>query len=517
MHGYGGAVVIYTEGIASVFGTISAQGGSEFGNGGFVEVSGIDGLRFDSQVDVSAGYGDIGALVLRSEFLDVDNGISIPDRNRFANGSLTNIFDNSFARFGSVNFNTLNLQTGNVRLESTDDIGIAPIIHQELEVPNDETTFIAGNIVFIADSDGNGEGSLTLFPESETVLGEKSTDNNEISDGASEADTEIGGSPITAIDIGSENNGLLAPSEPAINPDEPTSPPIAAVPEDTADSGNDFDNSTPDTGVEIPTSASDNGSFEPATSENDLSPTNEPANPIVSEPEIKTNGNGLSEPVPEINPEINNSPVDELDNVDLGTSDIATTADNPKQRVPADGRTEGSIDTTDLNDASQETDVEIASAPTEQISSSGSEVSASGAPTEQVSAPASESAQVSSEDSSDSDWTSQDLLCEQNSVSNSLGNSILTIDESLLADRFSSDATASDDQCNSQTDSIPKNASTNDIDDVSRLDEVVDAALNIASPQVDVSSSSETLSGPIVEPISDIPSFAVVPTSPESF
>ena len=62
--GKGGTVVVWADGETRFSGTISAQGGSDAGDGGRAEVSGKQGLGYNGVVDLSAAAGLAGTLLL---------------------------------------------------------------------------------------------------------------------------------------------------------------------------------------------------------------------------------------------------------------------------------------------------------------------------------------------------------------------------------------------------------------------------------------------------------------------
>ncbi|MEM9009113.1 MAG: filamentous hemagglutinin N-terminal domain-containing protein, partial [Cyanobacteria bacterium P01_F01_bin.86] len=64
VRGEGGRVIVWADDITQFFGTITAQGGSTSGDGGFAEVSGKESLRYDGQVFLSAPAGATGQLLL---------------------------------------------------------------------------------------------------------------------------------------------------------------------------------------------------------------------------------------------------------------------------------------------------------------------------------------------------------------------------------------------------------------------------------------------------------------------
>ena len=70
-NGDGGRVIVWSDGMTNFAGTISAKGGDFSGNGGFVEVSGKQQLRFDGTVDVTAAFGTQGTILLDPENVTV--------------------------------------------------------------------------------------------------------------------------------------------------------------------------------------------------------------------------------------------------------------------------------------------------------------------------------------------------------------------------------------------------------------------------------------------------------------
>lgn len=62
--GKGGKVIVWADDTTRAYGRISARGGANGGDGGFVEVSGKKSLAFDARVDTSAPFGNVGMLLL---------------------------------------------------------------------------------------------------------------------------------------------------------------------------------------------------------------------------------------------------------------------------------------------------------------------------------------------------------------------------------------------------------------------------------------------------------------------
>ena len=69
--GNGGKVVVWSDDSTRFRGSISARGGDEGGNGGFVEVSGKQRLGFSGKVDVGAPKGQLGSVLLDPDDLYV--------------------------------------------------------------------------------------------------------------------------------------------------------------------------------------------------------------------------------------------------------------------------------------------------------------------------------------------------------------------------------------------------------------------------------------------------------------
>jgi len=65
-------VVVWADGRTSAAGSISARGGAQSGDGGFVEVSGKQWLGFNARVDTRAPKGHVGTLLLDPQDIDID-------------------------------------------------------------------------------------------------------------------------------------------------------------------------------------------------------------------------------------------------------------------------------------------------------------------------------------------------------------------------------------------------------------------------------------------------------------
>ena len=122
LNGNGGRAIVWADGATEFYGTISARGGSQAGNGGFAEVSGKQNLLFRGQVDLNASRGLPGTLLLDPQNINIVAGVGTNDVE-LADGS---IFppDGGVADF-QIGAGTLAGITGNLRLEATRDINLS--------------------------------------------------------------------------------------------------------------------------------------------------------------------------------------------------------------------------------------------------------------------------------------------------------------------------------------------------------------------------------------------------------
>jgi len=75
-HGTGGSVAVWSDNATRMYGTISAQGGAQGGNGGYVETSSKNYLDFEGLVNVKAPQGIAGTLLLDPYDIIIDTSTS---------------------------------------------------------------------------------------------------------------------------------------------------------------------------------------------------------------------------------------------------------------------------------------------------------------------------------------------------------------------------------------------------------------------------------------------------------
>ncbi|MES2877686.1 MAG: filamentous hemagglutinin N-terminal domain-containing protein [Pseudomonadota bacterium] len=95
--GDGGKVIVWSDDTTRAYGSISARGGAQGGNGGFVETSGRQNLDFHAKVNVSAPSGRNGTLLLDPGTITIVGGSGDGDSDG------TSTFQGAIAP-GTVNF-----------------------------------------------------------------------------------------------------------------------------------------------------------------------------------------------------------------------------------------------------------------------------------------------------------------------------------------------------------------------------------------------------------------------------
>jgi len=134
--GNGGKVIIWSDKATAFHGKVSAKGGDNSGDGGFVEVSSADILIFNGDVDTSAPNGKTGTFLLDPSSLNIIDTIpgfaGSQDNNLFAdNQILSGDADQlDIAGKNSVTWDAIATLGGaaNIVLEATGDIVIEDVI-----------------------------------------------------------------------------------------------------------------------------------------------------------------------------------------------------------------------------------------------------------------------------------------------------------------------------------------------------------------------------------------------------
>ena len=192
-NGDGGEVIVWAEGGTWFDGTVTARGGATGGDGGFVEISGRDTLAFNGFVDVSAAQGEWGTLLLDPTNITIDSG---PPSSPGVDASLPDIFTADLPGDIVINSTVLESQVGNVVLEATNNITIAPGVSLNF-VPG-------GSITFTADADDNLVGAFAMDPtQAINARGTDTTNGRNIT--ISGATVTVGAINTNVPIVGSEN------------------------------------------------------------------------------------------------------------------------------------------------------------------------------------------------------------------------------------------------------------------------------------------------------------------------
>jgi filamentous hemagglutinin family protein len=170
-NGNGGKAIVWADNTTRYYGKISAKGGANSGNGGFVEVSGKQNLDFIGKVDLSASNGLGGRFLLDPTNITLNTSTQASPPNN-ANGTpdiafgdapastivqISDITGFSEAYFQATNditiSNTLTMAANNsIRLEANNNIVVNAAV----------TVSGTGNINFKADADNSGTGNLAI-------------------------------------------------------------------------------------------------------------------------------------------------------------------------------------------------------------------------------------------------------------------------------------------------------------------------------------------------------------------
>ncbi|NOX76524.1 MAG: filamentous hemagglutinin N-terminal domain-containing protein [Gammaproteobacteria bacterium] len=156
--GNGGEIIVWADDSTWSQGDISATGGAISGDGGFVEVSGRQGLVLQSDVDVRASNGNWGTLLLDpTDIVIVDQAAG----GQANDGQLPDLSDATVGA-GTFNIGELALEglaaSSNLILEATNDITLNNLADNVLSMATDNL----GSITLTADSDGDGAGRFGM-------------------------------------------------------------------------------------------------------------------------------------------------------------------------------------------------------------------------------------------------------------------------------------------------------------------------------------------------------------------
>mgnify|MGYP000232590116 CR=1 FL=1 len=160
MSGRGGDVVVWSDGLTSYHGRITARGGAMGGDGGFVEVSGKELLRFDGFADVSAPLGRDGTILLDPRDITIVE-IGADDAELTATGILFGPADS--ADDFTISAAALEALTGNIELQAQRDLTVDFALDLTNQTAGETVTFRAGRDIRVNAAITTGGGDLLLF------------------------------------------------------------------------------------------------------------------------------------------------------------------------------------------------------------------------------------------------------------------------------------------------------------------------------------------------------------------
>ena len=164
VQGDGGTVIVWSNDGTRFHGDISARGGAEGGDGGFVEVSGKHGLVFDGNVTTSAPKGRAGTLLLDPDDLFiVDGAAGTGDQD-------AQLADNNTVAFADINVGGNTVSVGqiqaqgdnNITLQATNTITVGDSVGGSANVDLSATLTTSTNTLTLSAGNGNADGTAGL-------------------------------------------------------------------------------------------------------------------------------------------------------------------------------------------------------------------------------------------------------------------------------------------------------------------------------------------------------------------
>ncbi|BAY65732.1 filamentous hemagglutinin family outer membrane protein [Calothrix brevissima NIES-22] len=160
-NGNGGRVIVWSDNNTRFYGNISARGGVNSGDGGFVEVSGKQSLDYNGLVNTNATNGNIGTLLLDPTNIEIvaagGETFDLTDADAFS--------DNDIGGDGNTKIlaNAFNFALANVTLQATENITFsAPVITY---FPGVGITAEAGKNIFVNAQILSNGGQIQLNAE----------------------------------------------------------------------------------------------------------------------------------------------------------------------------------------------------------------------------------------------------------------------------------------------------------------------------------------------------------------
>jgi filamentous hemagglutinin family protein len=165
LNGNGGRVIVWADEVTGFYGSVSARGGVNSGNGGFVEISGKDNLVFTGNVDVGANNGALGTILFDPRDINIVAGagtddIQLDPNNPNPGDPASQILAGDLGTLTDfqINVTKLTTLTGDIILQASRDINLGTSLNF--------TGAPANSISFSAGRDFNGAGQNITLPGS---------------------------------------------------------------------------------------------------------------------------------------------------------------------------------------------------------------------------------------------------------------------------------------------------------------------------------------------------------------
>ncbi|MGF1524585.1 MAG: filamentous hemagglutinin N-terminal domain-containing protein [Leptolyngbyaceae cyanobacterium] len=157
--GNGGRVIVWADGNTEFLGNITVRGGAITGDGGFVEVSGSEDLRFLGNVNTQAINGDGGTVLLDPRDITIVNGSGGNNDGELADAIIfaSDSPDNDFT-ISEEALEFLSTQTNNILLRARRNITIENLSDNELTIARNP----GANLTFEANFDPSQSGSFSM-------------------------------------------------------------------------------------------------------------------------------------------------------------------------------------------------------------------------------------------------------------------------------------------------------------------------------------------------------------------
>ena len=161
--GHGGKVVLWSDTQTTFAGTILARGGTQGGDGGFVETSSHGQLAFTGNVNAGAPRGIPGALLLDPEDILIDNAAAKAISDSLANNDVTITTNPNISGNGDIALR----EGAHVAWNATTTLTLSAyhdiLFQPGSSISNGTNANGAGNLILRADNSGIGSGTV-VFP-----------------------------------------------------------------------------------------------------------------------------------------------------------------------------------------------------------------------------------------------------------------------------------------------------------------------------------------------------------------